>query len=141
MSATIPTVFRSRPAPASRHSVPQSERLCPHCCSELATAAKKCPACGEWVVHTSGGVAPALLRLLGWVWGGVSALVALGTWYGGAAVRTWIVARAVEPVIALVIVDAVRYALVAIVLLQGLTVAVGLSVVASLAPRRPRWWS
>ena len=116
-------------------------RGCSYCCAALPTEAKKCGACGEWVVGTSGGVAAALLRLLAWGWGGASLLAAAGLWYGGSLVRAWLVARAVDPVVAPIVLTLVLYGLVAIVLLQGLTVAVGLTVVAGLAPRRPRWWT
>lgn len=116
-------------------------RACSYCCAVLPAEAKKCGACGEWVVGTSGGVAAALLRLLALGWGGASLLVAAGLWYGGSLVRAWLVARAVDPVVAPVVVTVVLYGLVVIVILQGLTVAVGLNVVAGLAPRRPRWWT
>jgi hypothetical protein len=148
MSATAPAASSQRrsyspvtPIPTARAAVAAPTRTCPYCTVELAPAAKKCRWCGEWLVRTSAGLAPPLLRLLAWLWAGMSLAGAAGVWYGGALVRNWVVAQAVEPVVALVVVDLVRYALVVLVALQGVTFATGLAVVASLAPRRPRWWT
>ena len=140
MAATVSATTPNRPfvAPAFVHA---PERRCPYCCSALAAEARKCAGCAEWVVGTSGGFAPALLRLLAWAWGGASLLVAAALWYGGSMLRVWLVARAVDPLFTPVILSAFLYALVGFVLLQGMTVAVGLSVVARLAPQRPRWWT
>jgi hypothetical protein len=107
----------------------------------VAREAKKCRACGEWVVRTSAGPAPAFLRLLGWVWIGLSLVAATGLWYVGYAARLWVLVRAVDPVVTPLVLDLARYALVAVVLLQGITFGVGLTVLAGLAPRRPRWWT
>jgi hypothetical protein len=117
------------------------ERRCPYCCGGLPRAAKKCGACGEWVVRTSSGAAAAALRLLGWAWVGVTLLAAAGLWYGGRAARYWVLMRDVDPVITPFLVDVARHGLLALVLLQGLTVGVALVVLARSAPRRPRWWT
>jgi hypothetical protein len=85
--------------------------------------------------------AASLLRLLGWLWAGLSLLAAAGVWYGGAAVRAWLIARAVDPVLTPLVLSALLYVLTAVVVMQGLTVGVGLNVLAGLTPRRPRWWS
>jgi hypothetical protein len=135
-SATTPN--RPLSAPAFVHA---PERRCPYCCTGLPREAKKCAACAEWVVGTSAGVAAAFLRLLGWAWGGASLLVAAALWYGGNMVRVWLVARAVDPVFTPVLLSAFLYTLVGFVVLQGLTIGVGLGVVARIAPRRPRWWT
>jgi hypothetical protein len=127
--------------PAAAPAPAVAERPCRYCRSELAPEARKCAACGEWAVGTSTGFTAALLRLLAWCWAGGSALAAAGLWYGGSAMRAWVVARAVDPVVAPLVLDVLVYGLAAFVLLQGVTVGVGLTVLANLSPRRPRWWS
>jgi hypothetical protein len=92
-------------------------------------------------VSTSTGLAASLLRLLGWLWAGMSLLAAAGVWYGGGAVRAWLIARAVDPVLTPLVLTALLYVATAVVVMQGLTVGVGLNVLAGLTPRRPRWWS
>ena len=128
-------------AVAERPRATAPERVCRYCCAELAPSAKKCRWCGEWAVHTSGGVPAALLRLLALSWVVLSAVAAGGVWLAGTALRTWLVARAVDPVMTPVVLTALLWALVAAVLLQGLTVGAALGALAGLLPRRPRWWS
>lgn len=128
-----------RAAPTERAE--RAERECKYCCAELSPRARKCSACGEWAVGTSGGLAAALLRLLGWVWGGGSLALAAVLWYAGDALRVWLVARAVDPVLTPLVLALLLHGLVALVVIQGLTVGVALCVLARLAPRRPRWWS
>jgi len=131
-------------APAARlpaDAIPPSERCCPHCCASIAREAKKCRVCGEWVVRTSPGAAATLLRMLGWLWVGLSLVAGAGLWYVGSVVRLWVLVRSVDPAVTPLVLDVVLYGLVAIVLLQGLTFGVGLAALAELVPRRPRWWS
>ena len=132
--------FAERPF-AERPRATAPERGCRYCCAALDPAAKKCRSCGEWVVHTSGGVPAALLRLLALSWALLSTVAAGGVWLAGSALRTWLVARAVDPVMTPVVLTALLWALVAAVLLQGLTVGAALAALAGLLPRRPRWWS
>jgi hypothetical protein len=137
-TATPPATARTR---ISGEVAAALERRCPYCCGGLPREAKKCGACGEWVVRTSSGAAAALLRLLGWSWVGVTLLAATGLWYGGRAARYWVLMRDVDPMITPFLVDVARFGLLALVLLQGLTVGLGLVVLARSAPRRPHWWS
>jgi hypothetical protein len=138
----LATAARPRAASPARDAAPEpATRPCPYCRSALDPAAKKCRSCGEWTVGTSTGLAASLLRLLGWLWAGGSLLAAAGVWYGGAAVRAWLIARAVDPVLTPLVLSALLYVLTAVVVMQGLTVGVGLNVLAGLTPRRPRWWS
>lgn len=132
-------ISAARAAPSA--TVAPLERPCPYCCASVPREAKKCRACGEWLVRTSAGAAPAALRALGWLWMGLTLLAAGGLWAAGRAARFWILLRATDPTISPVALDAALYGLVALVLLQGLTVGVSLSVLARLAPRRPRWWT
>ena len=128
---------------ASRAADPDAPpaRRCPHCCMAVPTEARKCRACGEWLVPTSGGVAAALLRVLGWSWAGVSCLAAAVLWYLAGAVRTALLLGDADRWLTPLGLDVARWALVALVALQGVTVGVGLHVVAGMAPRRPRWWT
>ena len=126
---------------AERPRATAPDRACRYCCAALAPAAKKCRSCGEWVVHTSGGMPAALLRLLALSWTALSVVAAGGVWLAGSALRTWLVARAVDPVMTPAVLTALLWALVAAVLLQGLTVGAALAALAGLLPRRPRWWS
>ena len=132
---------RAAAARLPAEAIPPSERRCPHCCSDIAREAKKCRVCGEWVVRTSSGAAAALLRLLGWLWVGLSLLAGAGLWYVGSAVRLWVLVRSVDPAVTPLVLDVILYGLVGMVLLQGLTFGVGLAAIAELVPRRPRWWS
>jgi hypothetical protein len=119
-----------------------ADRLCPYCRSGIAADAKKCRICGEWVVRTSAGLTPVLLRMVGWLWVGISGLTAAGLWHVADALRTRILAAAVDETFATPqVLAALVYGVVAIVVLQGLTFGLGLAVLAGLAPRRPRWWS
>jgi hypothetical protein len=117
------------------------ERRCPYCCTDLARDARKCRACGEWVVRTSAGAAPALLRIVGWLWVAGSLLAAAGIWRVGSSLRLALLLRDVDPAVSPVALDLVLYALVGLVVLQGLTIGLGAGVLARLAPRRPRWWT
>jgi hypothetical protein len=116
-------------------------RPCPYCRADLPLEAKKCRTCGEWVVGTSGGFAAVVLRLLGLVWGVATVLAAVGLWTIGQGIRRWVWLHAVDAQITPLVVDLALYTVIAIVLLKGLMVSVGLGVIAGLSPRRPRWWS
>ena len=116
-------------------------RQCRYCCAEVPREAKKCRACGEWLVRTSAGIAAPLLRLLGWVWATLSCVVAATLWYVGGAIRTQLLMSSADEFLTPLGLDVAVYALVALVLLQGLTFGIGLNVLARLAPRRPYWWS
>lgn len=150
MLATAPTT--STPAASAKHQAAASpdtrhtgttalEQQCPYCRAGLPPGAKKCSGCGEWVVRTSAGPSAALLRLLGWCWGGVALVAGASAWYAGTAARAWVVARSVETPVPILVLDLAVYALVALVVLQGVTVAVGVGALANVMPRRPRWWS
>ncbi len=118
----------------------ERERNCPYCCEAIPRAARKCRACGEWVVRTSGGVFALLLRLFALVWAGATVLAAGGLWTLGQAIRRWVWLLATDPAITPQVVDLALYAVIAIVLLKGLMVSVGLGLLARLSPRRPSWW-
>jgi hypothetical protein len=135
MLATIPTTRRSGETLAA------PERRCPYCCDVVPREAKKCRACGEWVVRTSGGLSAALLRLLALLWAGLTALAALGLWTVGQGIRRWVWLHATDPAITPQVVDLALYTVIAIVLLKGSMVSVGLGLMARLSPRRPAWWS
>jgi hypothetical protein len=135
MLATVPAARRSGETLAAR------VQSCPFCCDSIPREAKKCRTCGEWVVRTSGGLAAAALRLLALLWAVLTLLAAAGLWTLGQGVRRWVWLHAVDPTITPQVVDIVLYALIALVLLKGLMVSVGLGVIARLSPRRPRWWT
>ena len=147
MLATVPLAPTDRPhtsAGAARlpaDVLPPSGRRCPHCCADIAREAKKCRTCGEWVVRTSSGAAAVLLRLVGWLWAGLSLVAAAALWYVGSVVRLWVLVRSVDPAVTPLVLDVILYGLVAVVVLQGLTFGVGLAALAELVPRRPRWWT
>jgi hypothetical protein len=103
--------------------------------------AKKCRACGEWLVATSSGIAAPLLRLLGWVWALLSAVVAATAWYVGSAIRAQLIMFDADEFLTPLGIDVAVYAIVVLVALQGMTVGIGLNVLARLVPRRPYWWS
>jgi hypothetical protein len=126
-------------APARKAAA--TERRCKYCCTDVPPQAKKCYACGEWMVGTSSGFAAALLRLLGWTWALLSCFTAATIWYVGTAIRDQLIFRGAAEYLTPFGVDLVVWAVAATVLLQGFTVGVGLNVLARLAPRRPRWWS
>jgi hypothetical protein len=132
MLATIPTTRRSGESPASL------VQRCPFCCDQIPSEAKKCRTCGEWVVGTSTGAASAGLRLLALLWAGLTILAAGGLWTVGQGIRRWVWLHAVNPDITPQLVDLALYALLALVVLKGLTVSVSLGLIARLAPRRPR---
>lgn len=113
---------------------------CPFCCDQIPREAKKCRTCGEWVVGTSTGIASAGLRLLAVLWAGLTLLAAGGLWTVGQGVRRWVWLHAVNPDITPQLVDLGLYALIAFIVLKGLTVSVALGLIARLGPRRPRSW-
>ena len=135
MLATAPLVR------SSREALVPLDRSCPYCCSQIPREAKKCHACAEWVVGTSGGLAAVLLRLLALLWAALTILAAAGLWSLGQGILRWVWMHAVDPAITPQVVSLLLYGVVAVVLLKGLMVSVGLGLLARLAPRRPRWWS
>jgi hypothetical protein len=146
MPATMspPTAERARDAaPRSEHAehtpMPRG-RPCPYCRAAIAEEARKCRHCGEWVVSTSRGAAAALLRVVGWLWVGASLLGAAALWQVASATRSRILATVVDEGLTPALLDALAYIAVALAILQGLTFGLALAVLASLAPRRPRWW-
>jgi hypothetical protein len=126
---------------ASRDALAALDRSCPWCCSQIPREAKKCHACAEWVVGTSGGLAAAFLRLLGVLWAVVTLLAAAGVWSVGQGIMRWVWMHSVDPAITPQVVSLVLYGLVAAVVLKGMMVSIGLGLLARLAPRRPRWWT
>ncbi|NUO38877.1 MAG: hypothetical protein HOQ17_11745 [Gemmatimonadaceae bacterium] len=128
-------------ARSSREALAPLERPCPYCCSSIPREAKKCHACAEWVVGTSGGIAAALLRLLALAWAALTVLGALGLWTIGQGIVRWVWMHAVDQAITPHVVNLVLYTVIAAVLLKGLMVSIGLALLARLAPRRPRWWT
>ena len=130
MPATISVTRRSGETLAA------AMKRCPFCCGDIPTEARKCRECGEWVVGTSGGLAAAGLRFLGVIWAGVTVMAALGL-----GVRRWAWMHAVDQQITPQLVDLALYTLIAVVLLKGLMLSVGLGIMARLSPRRPRWWT
>jgi hypothetical protein len=126
---------------SSREVLAPLERPCPYCCSQIPREAKKCRACAEWVVGTSGGIAAAVLRLLALAWAGLTVLAALGLWSLGQGIVRWVWMHAVDPAITPQIVNLLLYGAIGIVLLKGMMVSVGLALLARLAPQRPRWWT
>jgi hypothetical protein len=125
----------------SREVVAAPERLCPFCCSAIPREAKKCQACAEWVVGTSGGIAAAFLRLLALLWAAITVFAAAGLWTLGQGIVRWVWMHAVDPAITPQVVTLLLYGVIAIVVLKGLMVSVGLGLLARLAPQRPRWWT
>lgn len=114
---------------------------CPYCCDLIPREAKKCRSCGEWVVRTSGGLVAGMLRLAGIGWAIGTLLVAAGLWKLAEGVRRWVWLHAVDPTITPKVADIAIYVVIALVVIRGLMVSVGLGVMAGLSPRRPRWWS
>ncbi len=127
----------SPPAPGSDRGT----NRCRYCCADVPREAKKCRACGEWLVRTSSGIAAPLLRLLGWLWAALSCVAAATLWYIGSAIRTQFVMMSADQYLTPLGLDVALYAIVVVVLLQGLTVGIGLNVLARLVPRRPYWWT
>jgi hypothetical protein len=126
---------------SSRETLASLDRSCPFCCSQIPREAKKCRACAEWVVGTSGGIAAALLRLLAVGWAVLTVLAAVGLWSIGQGILRWVWLHSVDPAITPQVVNLLLYGVVAVVVLKGLMVSVGLGLLARLAPRRPRWWT
>jgi uncharacterized membrane protein len=93
------------------------------------------------VVRTSSGVFATMLRLAAIAWAAGTLLVAAGLLKAAEGVRRWVWLHAVDPTITPKVVDIVIYLLIALVVIRGLMVSVGLGVMAGLSPRRPRWWS
>ena len=112
---------------------------CRYCRETMAADALKCRLCGEWAVRTRAGAAAMLLRAVGWLWVALSALGALATWRLTGALRSKLLGAYVDEYLATPrVVDPFAYALIFLILLQGLTIGLGLMVFAGLAPRRPR---
>ena len=116
-------------------------KSCPWCCDEIPHEAKKCRSCGEWVVRTSSGPFATMLRLVAMAWATGTLLVAAGLLKAAEGVRRWVWLHAVDPTITPQVVEIAIYLVIAIVLIRGLMVSIGLGVMAGLSPRRPRWWS
>ena len=114
---------------------------CPYCCDLIPREAKKCRSCGEWVVRTSRGVMSSVLRLASIAWALGTLLAAAGLWKLADGVRRWVWLHAVDPTITPQVVEIAIYLVIALVVVRGLMVSVGLNVMAGLSPRRPRWWS
>ena len=126
---------------SSRETLASQDRSCPFCCSQIPREARKCRACAEWVVGTSGGVAAAMLRLIAVMWAVVTVLAAGGLWTLGQGIVRWVWMHAVDQAITPQVVNLLLYAVIAVVVLKGLMVSVGLALLARLSPQRPRWWS
>ena len=135
MLATAPT------ARVSRDALAALDRSCPWCCSQIPREAKKCHACAEWVVGTSGGIAAAVLRLLAIAWAALTGLAALGLWTLGQGIVRWVWMHAVDPAITPQVVNLLLYGAIGLVVLKGMMVSVSLALLARLAPQRPRWWT
>ena len=73
--------------------------------------------------------------------GAEGALAAAGLWSIGQGIMRWVWMHSVDPAITPQVVTLLLYGLVAMVVLKGLMVSVGLGLLARLAPRRPRWWT
>ena len=144
-ATTRPSPFTYTPpepvAPPARGRDVPALRRCKWCCTDVPPQAKKCYACGEWLVGTTAGVASAVLRLLGWTWALLSCFTAATIWYVGTAIRDQLIFHNAGEYLTPFGIELAVYALVGMVVLQGLTVGVGLNVLARCAPRRPRWWS
>jgi hypothetical protein len=137
MLATARTTHRSGETPSALSLT----QRCPWCCDLIPREAKKCRSCGEWVVRTSRGVMAGMLRLAGIAWAIGTLLVAAGLWKVAQSVRQWVWMHAVDPTITPQVVEIAIYLVIAIVVVRGLMVSIGLGVMAGLSPRRPRWWS
>ena len=135
MLATIPATRRSGETLAA------PSQLCPFCRDAIPREAKKCRSCGEWVVGTSGGLAAVVLRLLGLAWAALTLAAAAGLWTLAQGVRRWVWLHAVDTTITPQVVELAMYVAIAVVVVKGLMVSVGLGVIAGMSPRRPRWWS
>ncbi|MEO6525162.1 MAG: hypothetical protein ABIP93_00915 [Gemmatimonadaceae bacterium] len=117
------------------------EKSCPFCCADIPKEAKKCRSCGEWVVSTSHGIAAFGLRLFALGWAVLSVAIAAGLWFAGQSIRGWVWMHSVNPDITPRTVNFVMYVVIALVLLKGLAISVGLGIMARLSPRRPRWFT
>jgi hypothetical protein len=126
---------------SSREVLAPQERPCPYCCSPIPLEAKKCHACAEWVVGTSGGIAAVALRLLALGWAALTVLAAAGLWTLGQGILRWVWMHAVDPAITPQVVNLLLYGAIGVVLIKGMMVSVGFGLLARLAPQRPRWWS
>jgi hypothetical protein len=126
---------------SSREVLAPLERPCPYCCTQIPQDAKKCHACAEWVVGTSGGITAAMLRLLALAWAAFTVLAALGLWTLGQGIVRWAWLHAVDTAITPQVVTLLLYGAIGVVVLKGMMVSVSLGLLARLAPRRPRWWA
>jgi len=139
----LATARTTQPTPRSGE-IPSALSLtqrCPYCCDLIPREAKKCRSCGEWVVRTSSGILASMMRLAGVAWTIGTLLVAAGLWKVAEGVRQWVWLHAVDPSITPKVVHVAIYLVIALVVIRGLMVSVGLGVLAGLSPRRPRWWS
>src|SRR5215217_7593322 len=107
---------------ASRDALAALDRSCPWCCSQIPREAKKCHACTEWVVGTSGGFAAGVLRLLALLWACLTVLGALGLWSIGQGIMRWVWLHSVDPAITPNVVRLLLYGVIAVLLLKGLMV-------------------
>jgi hypothetical protein len=71
----------------------------------------------------------------------LSVAIAAGLWFAGQAIRGWVWMHSVSPEITPRVVNFVLYVVIALVLLKGLAISVGLGIMAKLSPRRPRWFT
>lgn len=117
------------------------EKSCQYCCDSIPREARKCRSCGEWVVRTTGGIGSHVLRLIALGWAALSVAIAVGAVFVAQAVRRWVWMHSVNQEITPQVVDFALYVIIAIVLLKGLAVSIGLLIMARLSPRRPAWFS
>src|SRR3954471_5702693 len=103
----------------SRETLASQDRSCPFCCSQIPRDARKCRACAEWVVGTSGGVAAFALKLLALLWAAVTALAAAGLWTVGQGIVRWAWMHAVDTAITPHVVNLLVYGVIAVIVLKG----------------------
>jgi hypothetical protein len=130
--------------PSTRHSgeaLAALSQRCPYCCDTIPREAKKCRTCGEWVVGTSGGFSAAVLRLLGLAWAALTLAAGAGLWTLAQGVRRWVWLHSVDTAITPQLAELAMYVAIAVFVMRGLMVSVGVGVIAGMSPRRPRWWS
>jgi hypothetical protein len=137
MLATARSTQRSGETPSALSLT----QRCPYCCDLIPREAKKCRSCGEWVVRTSRGFMSSMLRLASVAWAAGTLLAAAGLWKLGEGVRRWVWLHAVDPTITPQVAAIAIYLVIALVVIRGFMVSVGLNVMAGLSPRRPRRWS
>src|SRR5436305_5501751 len=84
---------------ASRDALTAVDRSCPWCCTRIPKEAKKCHACAEWVVGTSGGLAAMLLRLLALIWAAGTLFAGAALWSVSQGIMRWVWMHSVDPAI------------------------------------------